>query len=219
MDSPFSQGRFLSIQNTGLTDLADLFFTKKLLTTVIKSDNIYAQKQRRAKKLKNKTKKIVISALMAALTLVATIVIKIPTPMQGYIHLGDALVLVCGWLLGPVYGFCAAAIGSAMADILSGYMIYAPATFVIKGLVALVGLLLYIPFAKRTKSIFALIISAFCAELVMVGMYYIYEGILYGFIPSLVNIPANLIQGLGGVVFGVVLMKSVGKYIKSKGIE
>lgn len=129
--------------------------------------------------------------------------------MQGYIHLGDAIVLLCGWTLGPVYGVVSAAVGSALADVLSGYFIYAPATFVIKGLSALVGWLLYIPFARKKKSISWLIISAFAAELLMVALYYLFEGFVYGFGASLVNIPANLIQAAGGIVFGSVLMKSL----------
>lgn len=50
------------------------------------------------------TKKLVIGALMAALTCIATMIIKIPTPTLGYIHLGDGLVLLCGIVLGPLGG-------------------------------------------------------------------------------------------------------------------
>ena len=59
-----------------------------------------------------KTKKLVLAALMCALTCVATMVIRIPTPTMGYIHPGDALVLPCAFLLGPVPGALAAGIGS-----------------------------------------------------------------------------------------------------------
>ena len=46
-------------------------------------------------------RKLVLAALLAALTAVATMIIRIPTPTQGYIHLGDGMVLICGILLGP----------------------------------------------------------------------------------------------------------------------
>ena len=75
-----------------------------------------------------KIKKIVVSALLAALTCVATMIIKIPSPLKGYINLGDCIVLVSGWLLTPGWGFLAAGLGSALADLFSGYIIYAPAT-------------------------------------------------------------------------------------------
>ena len=146
---------------------------------------------------------------MASLACVATMIISIPTPLQGYIHLGDAIVLLCGWTLGPVYGVAAAAIGSALADTLSGYLVYAPATFVIKGLSALVGWFLYILISKKKKGIWGLVISAIAAELLMVALYYVFEGFMYGFAASLVNIPANLIQAAGGVIFGAVLMKAL----------
>ena len=42
----------------------------------------------------NKTRTIILTALLAALTTVATMVIRIPTPTLGYIHLGDGMVLI-----------------------------------------------------------------------------------------------------------------------------
>ena len=79
-------------------------------------------------KLKN-PKTLVIAALMAALTCMATMIIQLPTPTFGYIHLGDTFVILCGIILGPVIGGLAAGIGSMMADILSSYAIYAIPTF------------------------------------------------------------------------------------------
>lgn len=66
-------------------------------------------------------RKLVLAALLAALTAVATMIIRIPTPTQGYIHLGDGMVLICGILLGPGLGALAAGIGSMMADLIGGY--------------------------------------------------------------------------------------------------
>ena len=93
--------------------------------------------------MNTKTKKIVIAALFAALTCVATMIIKIPSPLKGYINLGDCMVLLAGWMLSPFYGFLAAGLGSALADVFSGYFTYAPATFIIKGLMALIAFFLY----------------------------------------------------------------------------
>ena len=89
--------------------------------------------------MNSRTKKIVMAALMAALTCVATMIIKIPSPLKGYLNLGDCIILTAGWLLYPGYGFLSAGLGSALADLFSGYVIYAPATFVIKGLMAVVA--------------------------------------------------------------------------------
>ena len=93
--------------------------------------------------MRTKTREIVTAALMAALACVATMVIKIPSPLQGYLNLGDCIVLVCGWILAPGYAFLAAGIGSALADVLSGYVFYATATLVIKGFMAVVAFFLF----------------------------------------------------------------------------
>lgn len=64
-------------------------------------------------------KKLVMTALFAALACAATMSIRIPTPgTGGYIHPGDAIVILSGVILGPAYGLLAAGIGSAMADLL-----------------------------------------------------------------------------------------------------
>ena len=89
-------------------------------------------------------KKIVMAALFAALACVATMSIRIPTPgTNGYIHPGDAIVILSGVVLGPVWGLLAAGIGSAMADLLGGYFVYVPITFAVKGLIALFAGLVY----------------------------------------------------------------------------
>ena len=96
-------------------------------------------------------KKLVMAALFAALACVATMSIKIPTPgTSGYIHPGDAIVILAGVVLGPTWGFLAGGIGSAMADLLGGYFVYVPITFVIKGLVSLCSALLYRKVGKNS---------------------------------------------------------------------
>ncbi|MBP3559105.1 MAG: ECF transporter S component [Clostridia bacterium] len=89
--------------------------------------------------MKDTTRKIAIASMLAALVCVATMIIKIPSPLKGYINLGDCVVLLSGWLLPPGYSFLAAGVGSALADVFSGYAVYAPVTFAIKGLMAVVA--------------------------------------------------------------------------------
>lgn len=156
--------------------------------------------------MKSKTQKTVISAMLAALCCVVTMIIKVPSPMEGYLNLGDAIVLLSGWLMGPLYGFMASAIGSSLADVFSGFALYAPATFVIKGLMAFVAYHTYKVFIKHTKDITSRILSGVTAEIVMIAGYYIFEGFMYGFGPSLVNIPANAIQGICGMIAGIILV-------------
>ena len=156
---------------------------------------------------KNTTQRIVMAALLAALTCVATMIIKIPSPLKGYLNLGDCVVLLAGWMLSPTYGFLAAGLGSALADTFSGYVTYTPATFVIKGLMALIAFYGFKLLHSKLGNISSRIISGIVAEVVMVAGYFIFEGFLYGFGPSLVNIPANVIQGIAGLIIGTILVK------------
>ena len=147
------------------------------------------------------------AALMAALACVATMIIKIPSPLKGYINLGDCIVLVAGWQLSPAWGFLAAGLGSALADILSGYVVYWPATFLIKGLMALVAFYVFKLLHNKFGNLVSRIISGIGAEIVMIVGYFIFAGFLYGFGPAVVNIPANAVQGIAGILIGIVVMK------------
>ncbi|MBQ8539713.1 MAG: ECF transporter S component [Ruminococcus sp.] len=154
-----------------------------------------------------KTKNMVMAALFAALVCVATMIIKIPSPLKGYINLGDCIVLLSGWMLPPAYGFLAAGIGSALADLFSGYVVYAPATFIIKSLMAFIAFYGLKLFNKKIPNTSSRVVAGLTAELFMILGYFVFEGILYGFGPSLVNVPANAVQGVAGLVIGIVLIK------------
>lgn len=159
---------------------------------------------------KQKLKLTIISALFAALICVATMVVKIPTPLNGYINLGDCVILVVAFTLPCGYGFLAAAVGSCLADILSGYTAYAPATFIIKGLMVLV-VFAVTKLLKTKKSNLVKVLSGVMAEIVMVSGYYVFEGFMYGFSASLVNIPMNAVQGVAGLILAIILIKVLEK--------
>ena len=154
-----------------------------------------------------KIKNLAIAALMAALACVATMIIKIPSPMKGYLNLGDCVVLLSGWILSPGYGFLAAGLGSALADVFSGYATYAPATFIIKGAMALIAFACAKLMTKKIGVFPSQLIGGVLAEIAMVLGYFVFEGFLYGFAPSAVNIPANAAQGVAGIIIGILLIK------------
>lgn len=161
--------------------------------------------------MKTRSQKIAIAAMLAALACVATMIIKIPTPLKGYVNLGDCVVLLCGSILSPAYAFLSAGLGSALADILSGYVTYAPATFIIKGGMALVVVFFFRFIDKNSYKATFKILPCLLAEIIMVLGYFIFEGFLYGFAPSAVNIPANALQGVAGIIFGFALIKAFEK--------
>lgn len=149
-------------------------------------------------------KKLVISALLASFACVATMIIQVPNGIGGYFNLGDCIVLLCGWLLGPVYGALAAGVGSMLADVFSAYVVYAPATFVIKALVAVVA------YYTLKKGIAWTILSGMIAEFVMVFGYFIFEGVfLYNFGTAAAAVVTNVLQGIAGVVCAVLLKEFI----------
>lgn len=162
-----------------------------------------------------KTRNLVRAAMFSALTLIATFIIKIPTPgTGGYIHLGDAFVILSGILLGPVYGAVAAGLGSALADILGGYFFYAPITLLIKGIIGLVsGLIFHGQVLKiRSDRIKCLLCGLFGMLFVALG-YFLFEVFIYGS-AAIASIPANLIQGLSGLIISNLLYVPLRKIVK-----
>ncbi len=157
--------------------------------------------------MKHTIQKVVQAALLAALVCVATMAIRIPSPLGGYINLGDGAVLLCARFLPLPFGFLAAAVGSALADLLSGYAVYAPATFLIKGLMVVAFALIQKAFAKKNHPAADCVIGGVVAELVMSAGYLFFESFLYGFGASLVNLSANAVQGVAGVAVGLALIR------------
>lgn len=137
---------------------------------------------------------IIYTALAIALVTLSTMVIRIPS-IKGYINFGDIMIFITAILLGKKAGFLAGAFGSALADILSGYMIYAPGTFIIKGLEGLICALILWRGSNAKNNSFSITIAPIIAGLWMVLGYFIYEYILFGFATALPSIPGNLIQG------------------------
>ena len=171
---------------------------------------------------------LVTAALLAALTYVATTILKFPTPTFGYVHIGDGFVILSGLLLGPAAGGLAAGIGSMFSDLLGGYATWAPGTFVIKFLTAATAAVLYKFLDKRAgkKHRSAVVaVSGIAGELVMTFGYFLYnifmltivsaggeKVALYSAITqSLAEIPFNLMQGLAGILVASALYPALRK--------
>ncbi len=165
----------------------------------------------KSKQIKN----LVLSAMFCALICAATAAFPIPLGNGGYANLGDTLIIVCTFFVGPVWGFLAAGLGSAIADLVLGYGIYAPATFIIKGIMVLVYILIFRRFAKTKACIPMALVASIVAETIMVGGYFTFECFLYSFAGAVPNIPGNLIQAAVGVACSTVLVSifSHNKYL------
>lgn len=169
--------------------------------------------------MNNKIFKPILAALFAAIICVATFIIQIPVAVTGgYVNMGDCFVLLSGIVLGPVYSFLAAGLGSALADILSGYVVYSPATFLIKGVMALTIALLF-KCLKNKSNIFYLLLLGLISEAIMVAGYFIYECFLLGYGFGAVGaIPGNIFQGIFAITVNTLLVQIISKNIKLKNI-
>lgn len=152
---------------------------------------------------------IAITSIFAALTCVLTMLISIPVPATGgYINIGDVGVMLTALIFGPVIGSLGGGIGSALADIFLGYPIWAPATFIVKGLEGLIVGLIANPRKVRTYFNFYDIIAVIIGGLTMVFGYFIVEAFVFNFgiAPALVELPGNLFQSIIGAIISISLI-------------
>ncbi len=148
-----------------------------------------------------RVKQMAVLAILTALVACFTMLLKVPTAI-GYANLGDGVILFGSLLLGPVSAV-AAALGSALADLLQGYAVYAPWTFIIKGVMSLLcGRLLQ---GKRDWQ--HQIIAYAAGELWMVAGYFLVEAFIlsYGLSGAVGSIVPNLLQGAAGVCFALMV--------------
>ena len=144
-------------------------------------------------------RQLTLCSMMAALVFVMTYFPKLPVPVTGgYVHLGDGAIFLAVLLLGPL-GIPAAAIGSALADLIGGYMVYVLPTALIKALMALLGWYLY-----RRGGWLRAAMAFVLAEAVMVLGYFLTEWLLYGAAAAMAAVGPNVIQGAAGAALGLV---------------
>ena len=151
--------------------------------------------------------KVALTAGLAATTTVATMLIQIPiAPTRGYLNFGDILVFTSALLFGKFVGGLAGGIGSAMADIITGYAYFSPYTLIIKGLEGfLAGAI------RDGKSTRRDVVGWFVGAVVMVTGYFVVEAYVmaFGFPAALVEVPSNVIQVLSGAIIAIPLARGL----------
>lgn len=153
-------------------------------------------------KSKIKTKDVIITGLLTAMVLVATMFINIRLPISingGLIHMGNVMLFLAAILFGKNKGMIAGAFGMGLFDVLSGWMVWAPFTFIIRG--AMGYIIGYIAHASRKNgdNIIYNFMGILLSSVVMIAGYYVAEGLLYGnWLSPATSIPGNIVQ----LVFG-----------------
>ena len=162
---------------------------------------------------KSKTKAIVINALFIALTLVATAFINIRLPIMGnggLIHLGNIPLFIAAMVYGKKTGAIVGAFGMGLSDVISGWAIWSPFTFIIVGAIGfIVGLI-----SEKVPGNRLLIntLAVATALIIKVVGYYFAEVILYGnWIQPFGSIPGNVMQI---VLAGIIVVPLAGRVKK-----
>ena len=164
-----------------------------------------------------KIKKLCFTALLTALTFVFTAYLHIPSA-NGYVHVGDGIIFLAACLLPVKYALFVGGTGALLADCLTGYAIFAPASVIIKCLSVLL-------FSSREEKIIQkrnLLALIGCA-LLCVGGYFIYEALVFGAGAALGEITGNITQSVFSsvlfVVSGAALDRTgIGNSIKNSSI-
>ena len=152
-----------------------------------------------------RVRKMALGAMLAALIFVATSFFKLPVSLtQGYIHLGDGFILLGAFLLGGNAAVVAAALGSALADLLGGYTVYILPTLLIKGAVGAVAVWTL----SKERPVWLRVAGLVTAEAVMVLGYFLAEWLVlgYGWAAAVGAVIPNIMQGVSGVVISIALM-------------
>ena len=162
------------------------------------------------------TKLLVTTALLTALVLVCTLLLKIPVGPDCYIHLGDAVILLAVILLPRSYACFAGGVGATLADLIGGFAFWAPWTLVIKILVVLVfGFFLDISKKRASEHTILGVQRIEFIGLVLAGImsiigYFISEYLLFGaWIPAATCIPFNCIQAVVAAVIAELLSQRI----------
>lgn len=155
---------------------------------------------------KSMIKQLTITALFTAVIFVATSFIKFPIAL-GYIHLGDVFIMLASFMLPPFYAVISAVVGSVLADLLAGFAIYMPITFLAKGLMALIASLF---FYKKT-TLLKYILGSVLSSIAMVVCYFIFEGFVYGWAPAVANLPMQFVQPAVAILVGGAMIFSFKK--------
>jgi uncharacterized repeat protein (TIGR04002 family) len=136
-----------------------------------------------------KVQTLVTTALMAAIIFVFTAYVHVPSH-TGYTHIGDGFLYLAACLLPTPYAAAAGAIGAGLADVLSGYAIWAPGTVIIKAVTALF-------FSSKSAKIICKrnLLAILPSFVVCVGGYYLYEALITGnWISPALGIPGYVTQ-------------------------
>ena len=168
---------------------------------------------KQTKRSQSLTADLCVNAILIALVLVATLFINIRLPISingGLIHLGNVPLVMAAIVFGKKKGAVAGACGMGLFDVLGGWMLWAPFTFVIRGVMGFV--IGWIAEKKQGKSVWLNLLAILAGGVCMMVGYYFTEVILYqNWVAPFTSVPGNAIQTASALVLGLPLATLIKK--------
>jgi uncharacterized membrane protein len=156
--------------------------------------------------------KIAIGAVFAALVCIVTVLFILPIPAtNGYFNLGESIIFIAALTFGPFVGSITGG-GAAIADLISGFYIFAPGTLIIKTLEGLIVGFTNKKMRPRVPNVtLRATIAVGLGGAEMILGYFIYEQLVLGYplALALAEVPFNFVQVLVGLIVAVPIMHAV----------
>lgn len=168
--------------------------------------------------ISGRLKVLVYTSLAIAMVALATLSIRIPIG-KGYVNFGDILIFTTAAVLGKRTGMIAGGVGSAIADIIGGFFIFAPATFLVKGLEGLICALLVRRNEENKVKPTSLLVASLAGGAFMIAGYFVYEYFLFGFASAYTDLPGNIVQGAVSAIAAVPVVVAINKTNLSANIQ
>ena len=156
---------------------------------------------------KSSTFDLILTAMLIALVFVATLTLNIRLPIAangGLVHLGTTMLFIASILFGPKKGAAAGAVGMGLFDLVSGWTLWAPFTFLIRGLQGyIVGKIAWSRGHNGNSFGFNLLGTIISTPFMIAG-YYLCEAILFrSWIIPLASIPGDIVQIVIGIAVAI----------------
>ncbi|MDR1580737.1 MAG: TIGR04002 family protein [Synergistaceae bacterium] len=150
---------------------------------------------------------VVLAGLFTAIIFVVTAYFpRIPT-VRGYVHVGDSVIYIAACLLNQPGAAISAALGGFLADALTGYLVWAPFTALIKAA-------LTISFTARGSKTLSLrnFLAALAAFPITIGGYYLAAWRITGdTLAPLAEVPFNVAQAGASMLIYLVVAAGMDK--------
>ena len=162
--------------------------------------------------MRHSTKDMVLTGMGIALVFVATLInIKLPIGQGGLIHLGNVPLFLFAIIYGKKIGAMAGAFGMGLFDLMGGWTPWAPATFIIVGLMGYtVGVI-----AEKKDDLAGYTLAIILACAIKVAGYYVAEALIYGnWVQPVLSVPGNLMQIAVAAVIVLPLAKNLKKALR-----